>query len=102
MGDRVEGLVARMHTDLGIPCRRIPLSGSAGGDFGGDLKLEVIPGETWTGEVKARANGFASLEMWLAGADVAFLKPDRRPPLVAMAWATWAKVLQALSTRRRQ
>ncbi len=32
----------------------------------------------------------------LLGADVLFLRADRQPPMVAMPWATWAKVVGLL------
>ncbi len=59
---------------------RVPLSGSAGGDFAGDV---VLP-NGWRCEVKARRDGFKSLYAWLEGADVLLLKADRKPWLAVL------------------
>jgi hypothetical protein len=45
--------------DAGMPCQRIPLSGAAGGEYAGDLRIL-----DFMGEVKARkhGSGFKQLE----------------------------------------
>jgi hypothetical protein len=47
----------------------MPLSGSAGGRYSGDLTVPVL-GLDHRVEVKVRANGFQRLYEWLNGADL--------------------------------
>lgn len=90
-GDRIERELVDLHRALGIPAERVPLSGSAGGSFTGDLRIDGIG----TAEVKARAGGegFVTLERWLADHDALFLRRDRAKPLVVLPWATYARLL---------
>ena len=80
-GYRIENEIRLLHVDLGIPAQRMPLSGALGGDMSGDLRIGTL-----RAEVKARANGagFRTLEKWLAGNDLLFLRRNRQPPLVVM------------------
>jgi Holliday junction resolvase len=92
-GNRIERYLVALHKAIGVPCWRVPLSGSVAG-FKGDLRI----GEGTTelrGEVKARAKGqgFRLLEKWLLGNDVLFIKRDRQAPLVVMEWTTYAGLL---------
>ena len=60
-GQRVERELVRLHLEAGIPASRAPLSGAAGGEYSGELRLlDMIA------EVKARKNGsgFRQLEAW--------------------------------------
>lgn len=63
-----------------VNSRRVPLSGSAGGPFGGDV---VLP-NGWRAQVKARAGGWRTLYRDLDGADLLALRADRRPWLVVL------------------
>src|SRR5689334_19028766 len=65
----------------GIAAERVPLSGSVGGRFAGDVILP-LKGRDLCVEVKARADGFRELYSWLDGRDVLIVKADRRQPLV--------------------
>lgn len=92
-GNRVERYLVALHKAIGIPCWRVPLSGSVRG-FEGDLRI----GEGATalrGEVKARSKGqgFRLLEKWLSGNDVLFIKRDRAAPLVVLEWEAYAALL---------
>lgn len=60
--------------------RRVPLSGSAGGDFGGDVEWPGVG----RGEVKRRKDGFKQLYTWLDGKDFLALRADRKEWLVVM------------------
>jgi hypothetical protein len=82
-----------MLRDAGIKAERVPLSGSTGGSFSGDL---VIDGR-YTAEVKARGNagGFALVERWLSDRDVLIVKPDRRPPLVVLAFEAYTDLVRS-------
>jgi Holliday junction resolvase len=81
-GTRVENLIVKLHTDLGIEAERMPLSGSLGGKYSDDV---LIAGDC-RAEVKARKNGegFKTLEGWMKDCKLMFLKRDRQPPLVVM------------------
>ena len=96
-GARVENELVYAHIDDGIPCERVPLSGAAGGSFGGDL---VIAGR-FRAEVKARASGegFTTLERWLGENDVLLLKRNRAKPLAVLPWDMYVKVIRAYVTR---
>lgn len=74
----------------GLPAERVPLSGSAGGRFAGDL-ICVIGGHTLRGEVKARAQakGWQTIKDWIKEADLLFLVEDHHKPLVVLPWETW-------------
>jgi hypothetical protein len=67
----------------GLSAERVPLSGSAGGRFVGDLLL-TLAGRDHIVEVKCRGNGFAQLYEWLDGRDILIVKADRRDPLVVL------------------
>lgn len=91
-GSRIEREIVHLHTAIGIPAERIPLSGAAGGSFTGD----VIIGDL-RAEVKARANGdgFKTLEGWLGKNDLLFLRRDRQQPLVVMPWAIYESLIKS-------
>jgi hypothetical protein len=73
--------------------QRVPLSGSAGGQFAGDVALP----SGWKCEVKARAVGWALLYRWLQGADVLALKADRQPWLAVLPLEALRELLLAAS-----
>lgn len=60
--------------------QRVPLSGSAGGEFAGDV---LVPG-LGRGEVKRRRDGFKQLYSWLEGRDFLAVRADRRDWLVVL------------------
>lgn len=64
--------------------RRIPLSGSAGGEFAGDVE---VPG-LGRGEVKRRKDGFRELYKWLESRDFLAVRADRREWLIVMGLDT--------------
>jgi hypothetical protein len=75
----------------GLTAERVPLSGSAGGRFAGDLLL-TLAGRDHIVEVKCRRNGFAQLYEWLDGRDRLIVKADRREPLVILPLALAAEI----------
>jgi len=101
-GARRERQIVHMHTALGVPAERMPLSGAQ--RYRGnktDVDVTVIPGRPpWECEVKARATGtgFTTLERWLGDADALFLVRDRSTPLIVLPWARWTELLLALHT----
>lgn len=82
-GDRAERALVRYLQDRGFVAERVPLSGSVGGSYTGDLSVPVI-GRDLCVEVKVRAGGFTTLYRWLEGRDLLILKADRREPLVVL------------------
>lgn len=93
-GSRVEREIVAKHIEIGVPAKRIPLSGAAAG-FPGDVEIELHDGKL-TGEVKARKSGagFVTLESWLGANGVLFLRRDNAEPIVVVPWSTWARVLK--------
>ena len=78
-GLRWEREIVNQLKAKGIQAERVPLSGSAGGSFSGDI---LIRG--YTAEVKARASGegFRRLEQWKGDNDFLILARDRAKPVV--------------------
>ncbi len=98
-GQRTERGIVAKHQELGVTCERVPLSGGTRYQGnGGDIDIEIA-GRTLHGEIKARGNGggFATIERWLSGNDLLFLKRDRQEPLVVLAWRTWRSLMQEFS-----
>jgi Holliday junction resolvase len=92
-GTRVEHELVRQLIGLGLICARMPLSGAAGGEFSGDIHLE-LRGRVHKVEVKARRE-FRTLHNWLAraGADLLLLKADRQIPLVVLPLSFFAELV---------
>jgi Holliday junction resolvase len=82
-GDRAERGLVRLLQAAGFAAERIPLSGSVGGKFSGDVSVPLL-GSDRKVEVKARANGFRRLYDWLDGADLLVVRADRSEPLVVL------------------
>ena len=82
-GNRAERAIVRLLQDKGFAAERVPLSGSAGGSYVGDLTVPVL-GADRVVEVKVRANGFRELYGWLTGRDILIVRADRKQPLVVL------------------
>jgi hypothetical protein len=80
-GARTERGIVKALQANGIAAARVPLSGSAGGRFAGDVILPLM-GRDLRVEVKARADGFRELYGWLTARDALIVKADRQEPLV--------------------
>ena len=79
-----------------IKAKRQPLSGSLGGEYAGDIKLE-IKGLGMVGEVKYRDTAsFPSPFKVLEGRDIAFYKRRRGTPqtLVIMTGETFQQLME--------
>ena len=79
-----------------IKAKRQPLSGSLGGEYSGDIKLE-IKGLEMVGEVKYRDTAsFPSPFKVLEGRDIAFYKRRRGTPqtLVIMTGETFQQLME--------
>lgn len=80
-GARMEASTVSILQGMGIKAQRVPLSGAAGGMFGGDVLAE-IGGKTLRCECKVRGTGFGPIYAWLEGNDLLVIKRDRCEPLV--------------------
>lgn len=80
---------------IGIKAKRQPLSGSLGGEYSGDIKLEVL-GHELVAEVKYRdTSGFPSPFSVLDNRDIALYKRRRGTPqtLVIMSGDMFAQLI---------
>ena len=82
-GNRAERALVRALQDKGFAAERVPLSGSAGGSYCGDLTVPLL-GVDRVIESKVRAHGFAQLYDWLDGRDLLVVRADRKEPLVVL------------------
>jgi Holliday junction resolvase len=98
-GNRLERTIVHLLQDHGLAAERVPLSGSAGGSYSGDLTVPIL-GRDLIVEAKARANGFARLYSWLEGRDVLVIKADRRNALVVLPLRLAAEF--AIAAERRK
>jgi len=82
-GNRAERALVAYLQDRGFAAERVPLSGSAGGSYLGDLTVPLL-GADRTVEVKVRSNGFRELYRWLEARDLLIVRADRHEPLVVI------------------
>jgi Holliday junction resolvase len=82
-GDRAERAIVKLLQDRGFAAERVPLSGSAGGSYLGDITIPVLSVDR-VAEVKCRANGFRELYRWLEARDLLIVRADRKEPLVVL------------------
>ena len=94
-GTRGENVIVEKHISIGIPAERVPLSGSIGGKYSGDVVIPDISSPIFRCEVKSRksTNGFSVIARWLGDNDMLFIREDRQPPLVVMPWKTYEKMM---------
>jgi Holliday junction resolvase len=91
-GNRTERAIVRLLQEHGLAAERIPLSGSAGGSFGGDITVPAL-GRDLRGEAKCRGNGFNRLYEWLEGVDFVVVRADRKPLLVIVPLELAAEIV---------
>ena len=84
----------RALQDAGFAAERVPLSGSVGGQYCGDITVPLL-GVDRTIEVKVRARGFSQLYDWLEGRDLLVVRADRREPLVVLPFELAAAIAAA-------
>lgn len=96
-GLRVEREIVNLLKGIGVEAERVPLSGSAGGSFVGDIKISTKDID-FVAEVKARKNGdgFKTLEGWLGENDFLFLKKNKTSPTAVMSWEAFTYLLSNL------
>jgi Holliday junction resolvase len=73
----------KFFQDRGFAAERVPLSGSAGGSYLGDLTVPILNVDRVV-EVKCRADGFRELYRWLIDRDILIVRADRSEPLVIL------------------
>jgi hypothetical protein len=82
-GNRAERAIVAFLQESGFAAERVPLSGSAGGKYIGDVTIPLV-GRDMCAEVKVRAHGFGQLYAWLDGREILIVRQDRREPLVIL------------------
>ncbi|WP_426525051.1 putative PDDEXK endonuclease [Bradyrhizobium sp. McL0615] len=82
-GNRAERAIVKFLQTQGFSAERVPLSGSAGGSYLGDLTVPIM-GTDRVVEVKCRADGFRELYKWLVDRDILIVRADRSEPLVVL------------------
>lgn len=91
-GGRRERQVVNLLRGLGLPARRVPLSGASEG-FEGDVEFALSTAQSHhlRAEVKGRKNaaGFKMVLNWLGENDALFLIADRSEPVVVLPWETF-------------
>lgn len=97
-GLRFEREIVNAFQAHGIAAERVPLSGSAGGSYVGDISFPVM-GEDKTLEAKKRADGFKELYAWIEGHYGVVIARDRSTPLVAVRFDDFAELLRAAERR---
>jgi Holliday junction resolvase len=94
-GNRRERAINKFLQSRGFASERIPLSGSAGGRFSGDLSVPVL-GVDRVCECKVRSTGFSQLYSWLNGrVDFLIVGADRLEPLVIIPLKLAAEIAAA-------
>lgn len=96
-GRFVENWIRDRHLDNGISCERVPLSGSMGGKYTGDLVIPNIEHPEFVCESKARRNGegFAVLEKWMGNKDILFIKRNNKDPMVVLPFKLYLSLMRA-------
>lgn len=103
-GDRFERACVDTLRKLEVAASRVPLSGSAGGDYHSDLRVEVC-GALEPVECKSRKRAWLDLFNWLgAGRPLdsgpipryLFIKADRTDTLVVMTLAEFARLSKGI------
>jgi hypothetical protein len=93
-GNRAKRALVRALQDKGIGAQRVPLSGSAGGSYRGDVTVPLL-GRDYCVEVKVRGTGFSQLYDWLDGRDMLVVRADRHHPLVVVPLALAIEIATA-------
>ena len=103
-GDYHERQITKWLQEIGIKAKRQPLSGSLGGEYSGDIKLE-LNGQELVGEVKYRdKSNFPSPFTVLEGRDIAFYKRRTGSPqtLIIMSGETFQQLMEKNNGKENQ
>jgi hypothetical protein len=99
-GNRLERALVRALQNNSFAAERVPLSGSVGGSYTGDLTVPLL-GRDLRIEAKARGHGFNQLYSWLNGADLLIVRADRSEPLVIVPLHLAIEIAKAAENSRR-
>jgi hypothetical protein len=99
-GDKLERALVRALQDHGFASERVPLSGSAGGSYTGDLTVPLL-GRDLRVEAKARGRGFNQFYEWLNGVDLLIVRADRQEPLVVVPFRLAIEIAKAAERGRQ-
>jgi len=93
-GARYERKIVNILRENNIDAARVPLSGSAGGNFAGDVDIR-ISGKKIRAEVKSRKNGsgFTTINKWLGDNDLLFCIANNQEPMAIMPMTTLIKLM---------
>jgi Holliday junction resolvase len=97
-GNRAERAIVKFLQARGFAAERVPLSGSAGGSYLGDITVPVL-GIDRVVEVKVRADGFRELYRWLIDRDILVIRADRSEPLVVISLKLAAEIAAKAGAR---
>jgi Holliday junction resolvase len=99
-GNRIERFIVNLLQDFGLAAERIPLSGSAGGSFKGDLSIPLLNIDRVV-EVKSRKHGWRELYAWLENRDLLIVRADRSEPLVVLPLKLAAEIAALAENNHR-
>jgi hypothetical protein len=99
-GRRLEQQLAAFLQRAGIAAERVPLSGSAGGKYSGDLSVPIL-GVDRVCECKCRSKGFDQLYRWLDQRELLFVRQDWCAPLVILPIGLFIEIALAAERGRR-
>jgi hypothetical protein len=95
-GNRVERELVAYPRDRGCAADRVPLSGSCGGRFAGDVTVPLLCVDR---SIDATIHGSYG---WLAGRDFLIVRADRREPLVIVPLKLAAEITAAAEHGKAQ
>ena len=82
-GNREERRLVEVLRRLGIAAERVPMSGSVGGKYRGDINVPLI-GKALCCEVKIRSHDFTRLYDWLVERDLLIVRANHQEALVVL------------------
>ena len=98
-GNRLErALVAQLQA-AGFGAERVPLSGSLGGRWTGDITLPLL-GRDLVVEAKTRGNGFRQIYDWIENRDLLALKANRKDVLIVIRLRQAVEIAKAAERNR--
>ena len=96
-GSRGEREIVELFESYGVDAQRVPLSGSAGGLFSGDIVIN----EDLRAEVKRRkgGQGFTCIEKWKGDNDILFVRKDYSKALAVLDAELLAEIMAGRQRR---
>jgi Holliday junction resolvase len=97
-GNRFERAIVILQ-DRGLGAEWVPISGSAGGSYSGDLTVPIL-GRDLVIEAKSRAKGFSQIYSWLQGRDALVIRADRRDAIAVLPLRLAAEIEGVLKSEK--